>query len=94
MSNVFGHILKFFAKKRVDFGSTEKKTLKAVRLKGRGYVVLNIWVDGKEYGKILNLDTNDCYAPMVRGKEFVFKISLNSGAKVEKMEADVAFLKG
>jgi hypothetical protein len=84
----------FFKSKEVDFGSAERKTLKTIRLKGSGYIVLSVWADGKEYAQILNLDTDESYAPMARGKKFIFKISLSAGAKVENLEADVAFLKG
>lgn len=83
-----------FKSKEVDFGSAERKTVKTVRLKGTGYVLVNVIADGKSYSKIVDLDGANSFSLNARGKKFAFQLTLNAGAKVENLEVNVAFLKG
>ena len=82
-----------FKSKEVDFGSAERKTVKTVRLKGTGYVLVNVIADGKSYSKIVDLDGANSFSPNARGRKFAFHLTLNAGAKVEDLTVEVAFLK-
>lgn len=83
----------FFETKEIDFGDKEKKTLQALRFKGKGSVTLQVFCDGKEKECALEfVDGEASCSPTLRGKKFCFRFTLEKDARIESMAAEVLFL--
>lgn len=83
----------FFETAELDFGDGERKTLKTLRLRGKGSILLRIFCDGKEKSRNLEfVGGKASFSPMLRGKKFSFRFTLEKDSRVEGMEAEVAFL--
>ncbi|MBE7100353.1 MAG: hypothetical protein E7364_01940 [Clostridiales bacterium] len=81
-----------FTSTEMDFGDKEKKTLKSVRLKGEGSVLLRVYCDTKTIGKELTFVNGEAsFSPMLRGKKFSFGFTLGKNSCVEGLEAEVSF---
>ena len=76
----------------LDFGNREKKTLKSVRLKGRGMVLFQVICGTKLVSKELRFVNGEAsFSPMLRGEKFVFSFTLGQNSRVEGLEAEVTF---
>ncbi len=77
----------------VDFGVSGRKTLKTLKIEGDGKFLLTV---KSEFGeKRLEMDlTNgcDCVKVGLRGERFSFGFSLEKGASIEKIEAEIEYL--
>lgn len=84
-----------FQTAEIDFGEKEKKTLKSIRLKGKGSLLLLVCCDGRTKQQMLEfVDGEASFSPMMRGEKFSFRFTLGKDSRVEGMAAEVAFLKG
>ena len=84
-----------FSTQKTDFGVRGKKTLRALRVKGRGSVLMSVLGDGFEKSETLDLKDGDaCMDLRKLGESFYFTFTLSGDACVRSITVDFSVTNG
>ncbi len=89
------HDAPYFRGKRLDFGSSKTKTLKRLRAKGRGEVVVSLRNGENEREYTLSFVDGEGSVPLLeRGKDFQLSLYPTAGSEVESLSVDYYCMEG
>lgn len=76
----------YFLSEKLDFGTTEKVTLKSLRFQGTGSFTCQVLADGTAYSKTVTFSNGiGEWKKRIRAKEIYLRLILNSGAAIRSV---------